>query len=133
MTFRVPGFLSTQLIKRPNFHEKKILKISQEWLTACHKIKFNELECTSVIAFLHYKLLLLFCTIESFHQFKMWHLAIYPPGGGGGGGAPLYQLDRYLPPQRVWFLSRFSLKTGPGGTQPTSVGVPVRVWNPYPV
>ena len=32
--------------------------------------------------------------------------------GGGGGGTPLYQLYRYVPPQRVWFLSRFGLKTG---------------------
>jgi len=30
----------------------------------------------------------------------------------GGGGTPLYQVYRYVPPQRVWFLSRFSLKTG---------------------
>ena len=25
---------------------------------------------------------------------------------------PLYKLYRYVPPQRVWFLSRFGLKTG---------------------
>ena len=31
---------------------------------------------------------------------------------GGGGGTPLYKLYRYVPPQRVWFLSRFGLKTG---------------------
>ena len=30
----------------------------------------------------------------------------------GGGGTPLYKLYRYVPPQRVWFLSRFGLKTG---------------------
>ena len=30
-------------------------------------------------------------------------------GGGGGGGS--YKLYRYLPPQRVWFLRRFGLKT----------------------
>ena len=36
-----------------------------------------------------------------------------PAGGGGGGGStPLYQLYRYVPPQRVWFLSCFVLKTG---------------------
>ena len=29
-----------------------------------------------------------------------------------GGGTPLYQLYRYVPPQRVWCLSRFGLKTG---------------------
>ena len=27
-------------------------------------------------------------------------------------GTPLYQVYRYVPPQRVWFLSRFGLKTG---------------------
>ena len=32
-----------------------------------------------------------------------------PPGGGG---TPLYKVYRYVPPQRVWFLSRFGLKTG---------------------
>ena len=31
---------------------------------------------------------------------------------GGGGGTPLYQVYRYVPPQRVWVLSRFGLKTG---------------------
>ena len=30
----------------------------------------------------------------------------------GGGGTPLYELYRYVPPQRVWFSSRFGLKTG---------------------
>ena len=34
------------------------------------------------------------------------------PGGGGGGVTPLYKVYRYVPPQRVWFLSRFGLKTG---------------------
>jgi len=28
------------------------------------------------------------------------------------GGTPLYKGYRYVPPQRVWFLSRFGLKTG---------------------
>ena len=28
------------------------------------------------------------------------------------GGTPLYKVYRYVPPQRVWFLSRFDLKTG---------------------
>ena len=29
------------------------------------------------------------------------------------GGTPLYQVYRYVPPQRVWFFrSRFGLKTG---------------------
>ena len=32
--------------------------------------------------------------------------------GWGGGGTPLYKVYRYVPPQRVWFLSRFGLKTG---------------------
>ena len=31
---------------------------------------------------------------------------------GPPGGTPLYKLYRYVPPQRVWFLSRFGLKTG---------------------
>ena len=31
---------------------------------------------------------------------------------GGGGGTPLYKVYRYVPPQRVWFLSRFGLKLG---------------------
>ena len=34
--------------------------------------------------------------------------AMLPPGGG----TPLYNVYRYVPPQRVWFLSRFGLKTG---------------------
>ena len=29
-----------------------------------------------------------------------------------GRGTPLYKVYRYVPPQRVWFLSRFGLKTG---------------------
>jgi len=29
-----------------------------------------------------------------------------------GKGTPLYQGYRYVPPQRVWFLSRFGQKTG---------------------
>ena len=28
------------------------------------------------------------------------------------GGTPLYKVYRFVPPQRVWFLSRFGLKTG---------------------
>ena len=32
---------------------------------------------------------------------------------GGGGGAPLYKpKSGYVQPQRVWFSSRFGLKTG---------------------
>jgi len=30
----------------------------------------------------------------------------------GGGGTPLYKVYKYVPPQRVWFLSRFGLKMG---------------------
>ena len=30
----------------------------------------------------------------------------------GGGGTSVYKVYRYVPPQRVWFLSRFGLKTG---------------------
>ena len=33
-------------------------------------------------------------------------------GVWGWGGTPLYKLCRYVPPQRVWFLSHFGLKTG---------------------
>ena len=29
-----------------------------------------------------------------------------------GWGTPLYNVYRYVQPQRVWFLSRFGLKTG---------------------
>ena len=29
-------------------------------------------------------------------------------GGGGGGGTPIYELYRYVPGDRVWFL-RFSV------------------------
>ena len=29
-----------------------------------------------------------------------------------GGGTPLYKIYWYVPPQRVWFLSHFGLKTG---------------------
>ena len=32
--------------------------------------------------------------------------------GVPGGDTPLYKLYRYVPPQRVWFLRRFGLKTG---------------------
>ena len=31
---------------------------------------------------------------------------------GPGEGTPLHQVYRYVPPQRVWFSSRFGLKTG---------------------
>ena len=34
------------------------------------------------------------------------------PRWPGGGNTPLYKLYRYVPPQRVGFLSRFGLKTG---------------------
>ena len=33
-------------------------------------------------------------------------------GSNARGGTPLYKVYRYVPPQRVWFLSRFGLKTG---------------------
>ena len=33
-------------------------------------------------------------------------------GGGGGGGTPQNKLYRYVPLQRIRFLSRFGLKTG---------------------
>ena len=31
-------------------------------------------------------------------------------GGGGGGGTPIYKAYRYVPPQRVSFLSISNLK-----------------------
>ena len=31
---------------------------------------------------------------------------------GGGGAAPLYKSHRFVPPQKVWFLLLFGLKTG---------------------
>ena len=34
------------------------------------------------------------------------------PPGGVAGGTSLFKVYRYVPPQRVWFLSRFGLKTG---------------------
>ena len=40
-------------------------------------------------------------------QFVLWNT--FP---AGGGGTPLYKLYRYVPPQRVWFLSHFGLKMG---------------------
>ena len=33
-------------------------------------------------------------------------------GGGGGRGTHLYKPYRYAPPQRVWYLGLFGLKTG---------------------
>ena len=35
-----------------------------------------------------------------------------PGGGGGEEGTPLFKVHRYVPLQRVWFLSRFGLKMG---------------------
>ena len=35
---------------------------------------------------------------------------LYSPGGGGS--TPLCKPYRYVPPQRVWFLGLFGLKTG---------------------
>ena len=43
---------------------------------------------------------------------KVWDCASISMKRWGGGGEGLYKLYRYLPPQRVWFLSRFGLKTG---------------------
>jgi len=34
------------------------------------------------------------------------------PRNPWGGVTPLYQVYRYVPPQKVWLLSRFGLKTG---------------------
>ena len=38
----------------------------------------------------------------------MQHQTVNP----GGGDTPQYKLHRYVPPQRVWFLSCFDLTTG---------------------
>ena len=43
-------------------------------------------------------------------EYKSTGMVIFRPGGGGG--TPLYKVYRYVPPQRVCFLSRFGLKTG---------------------
>ena len=32
--------------------------------------------------------------------------------GAGAGGTPLHLAYRYVPPQSVWFLRRFGVKTG---------------------
>ena len=61
----------------------------------------------SLLLQLYYKGVLLNCTQDSIQV----NSSISRVGGGGGGG-PLYQVYRYVPPQRVWFLSRFGLKTG---------------------
>ena len=39
-------------------------------------------------------------------------MAVDETGKMARGGTPLYQVYRYVPPQRVWFLSRFGLKSG---------------------
>ena len=41
---------------------------------------------------------------------NLWNEA--PSKTKAPGGTPLYKLYRYAPPQTVWFLSRFGLKTG---------------------
>ena len=52
------------------------------------------------------------------NSFKIRRCRLSGPGAlkgfnpGWGGGTPLYKLYRYVPPQRVWFSSRFGLKTG---------------------
>ena len=45
-------------------------------------------------------------------HFRVNHLSYKYRDPGGGRGTPLYKLYRYVPPQRVWFLSRFGLKMG---------------------
>jgi len=46
------------------------------------------------------------------NNWNVYSKKISPPGGGGGWVLPLYKIYRYVPPQRVWFLRRFGLKTG---------------------
>ena len=50
--------------------------------------------------------------IAVLRQFSKLCLKTLHKALSGGGGTPLYKLFRYVPPQRVWFLSRFGLKTG---------------------
>ena len=51
----------------------------------------------------------------SLYQNNVYHtqqgLEKYSDRVRGGGGTPLYKLYKYVPPQRVRFLSRFGLKT----------------------
>ena len=49
-------------------------------------------------------------TPDRFH--KECLKCLLPSPMPGGGGTPLYKVYRYVPPQRVCFLSRFGLKTG---------------------
>ena len=53
--------------------------------------------------------IMIFIHFQVYHRNEKNFESSYGPGGGG---TPLYKLYRYLPPQRVWFLSRFGLKTG---------------------
>ena len=43
---------------------------------------------------------------------KKTGMLIVPSSFAWGGGTPLYQVYRYVLPQRVWFLSRFGVKLG---------------------
>ena len=47
-------------------------------------------------------------TGTSLSESRFLKVAIIP----GGGDTPLYKLHSYVPPQRVWFLGLFGLKTG---------------------
>ena len=49
--------------------------------------------------------------VYCFHEHSSLIKKVLIPGRGEGG-TPLYKVYRYVPPQRVWFLSRFGLKTG---------------------
>ena len=49
------------------------------------------------------KQILAFMLVVNVRKYKLQE---FNPGGGGRG------VHRYVPPQRVWFLSRFGLKMG---------------------
>ena len=52
---------------------------------------------------------LIILLIIAYDNSKLSGLAWSPRGGGG---TPLFKVYRFVQPQRVWFLSRFGLKTG---------------------
>ena len=55
--------------------------------------------------------------VKQHHDINMQHenllqIRLLPKPQSGVGGTPLYKPYRYVPPQRVWFLHHFGLKTG---------------------
>ena len=49
-------------------------------------------------------------TLRSWLTKKKRGCISFSPRGGGGGYTSIYGLDRYVPPDRVWFLSVSILK-----------------------